>query len=238
MLYGVEAPFLVLGVLVMIARHRRSDVLFLWWFLIYPIATAIVSPPLSTRSIDGVIVFQIAVAMGIVLVIDVAMRAVARLRTPHFASRAVGLPLAVLLALGVTITTGQFVNAYFTQYPKYSSGWGGWQSGAGDIAAYFMQHHTRYSSLLENAEFNAPDVLLDFYTRLHPGQCAGCLIVNLGDSDVMQVYYDRARPELWAVSPDAFVRSPLAAVPHRVVHRLTYPDGTVSFLFVATGPGA
>ena len=130
------------------------------------------------------------------------------------------------------------MNAYFNEYPKYSSGWSGWQSGAGDIASYFMQNQQHYSSLLENSEFNAPDVLLAFYTTPHPDACAACGIVNLTDRNVMQVYYQRNRPELWAVSPDAFIHSPLVSVKHRIVHRLKYPDGTVSFLFVATGPGA
>ena len=65
-LYWFQAPFLILGVLTMLKRRRRSDWLFLAWFLIYPVAGALVEPPVSTRAITGVLVFQIAIAQGIV----------------------------------------------------------------------------------------------------------------------------------------------------------------------------
>ena len=65
MLYPVEAPFMLIGLAVVIARHRRVDLLLLAWLLLYPIAASTVSPPLISRSIPGVIVLQILAAQGI-----------------------------------------------------------------------------------------------------------------------------------------------------------------------------
>jgi 4-amino-4-deoxy-L-arabinose transferase-like glycosyltransferase len=237
MLYGFEAPFLLIGVVAMIWRHRRADLLFLAWFVVYPVAGALVGPPISTRSIAGVIVFQIAVAQGIYTaalgIMWVARRSAALWR--YRRALIAGLAGALLLVgLGAT---GDFMHACLVDYPRYSSGWWGWQWGARPIVAYFEAHRGAYDHGYMNAEFNAPDELLRFYTTPDTGRCAACSITNIADPSVVRAQYVPQQRELWAVSPGALDTSALRLLPHRVVSHISYPDGSTAFLFVATGPG-
>jgi 4-amino-4-deoxy-L-arabinose transferase-like glycosyltransferase len=238
MLYSFEAPFLLIGVATMIWRHRRADLLFLAWLVVYPVAAALVGPPISTRSIAGVIVFQIAVAQGLHttgLGILWMARCSAALRL-HRRALITGLAGALLLVgLGAT---GDFMHAYLVDYPRYSSGWWGWQWGAQPIVAYFEAHSAAYDHEYMNADFNAPDELLRFYTTPQGGRCAACGITNIADPNVVHAHYVPQQRELWAVSPGALDGSVLRFLPHRIVSHLSYPDGSTAFLFVATGPGS
>ena len=87
-----------------------------------------------------------------------------------------------------------------------------------------------------NAEANAPDELLRFYTTPDTGQCGQCAITNVADPAVVSTDYVPRSRELWALSPEALQGSTLRLVPHRIVGHLTYPGGQVAYLFVATGP--
>ena len=48
--------------------------------------------------------------------------------------------------------------------------------------------------------------------------------------------YSSSQRQLWAVSADAWEKSVLRSFPFRIVHQLYYPDGSLAFNFVATGP--
>jgi 4-amino-4-deoxy-L-arabinose transferase-like glycosyltransferase len=237
MLYGIEAPFLILGVAVMLARRKRSDILFLVWFLIYPVAAALVGPPVSTRSITGVIVFQIAVAQGVYLVVrGVALAFGRSSATRPYRGLAVA-AVSVALLIGGLVTSAGFMRAYLNDYPRYASDWAGWQAGPQQIVAYFESHQTKYDRMYMSADFNAPDELLTFYTATNPNACSACGIDNIEDRLATRAAYQPAERELWAIPPAVFETSVLRSVPYRIVGRLTYPSGKTSFLFVATGPG-
>lgn len=238
LLYPVEAPFLVIGVLAMLWRHNRFDVLCLVWLVIYPLGSAVAGSPIFTRGIPGLIVLQIAAAQGIYVAVWGIYRLVTRVRTLQ-RYRAAVIPAASALLLLVWLgAMGQFMGAYLGAYPLYSSGYWGWQWGAGPIVSYFEAHHGQYDSELMNAEFNAPDELLRFYSTPDTGQCSACTITNVADPAAVRAQYAPRSRQLWAVSPSALQGSTLNNVPHRVVGHLIYPNGQVAFLFVATGPEA
>jgi 4-amino-4-deoxy-L-arabinose transferase-like glycosyltransferase len=237
MLYGIEAPFLILGVAVMLVRRKRADILFLAWFLIYPIAASLVSAPISSRSITGVIVFQIAVAQGVYLVVSGLASELGRLRVTRPYRRLAAVTASIALVIVGLATSAGFMNAYLNDYPRYAAGWAGWQSGPRQIVSYFEAHQGRYDRMYMSADFNAPDELLLFYTATNPNACAACGIANLQDRIATRAEYLAGERELWAAPPAVFQGSVLTGVPYRIVHRITYPDGTVAFVFVATGPG-
>jgi 4-amino-4-deoxy-L-arabinose transferase-like glycosyltransferase len=239
MLFGVEAPFLIVGVLVMLWRHRRPDLLFLAWAIIYPIGTALASMPLSTRSIAGVIVAQVFVAQGLYS----AGRGVAWLARRAPAARplrpALTPAFSLALVLGGLLLNGTFMHAYLVDYPTYSSQWWGWQSGYKQITAYFEREHAHYAALLMDNEANAPDELLRFYTATNPAACANCAIADSDNPADIQRFYTPGRRELWAVAADKLAISPIQRLQgsHTVGH-LTIPGGAPSWYFIATGPGA
>ena len=236
MLYPVEAPFMLIGLAVVIARHRRVDLLLLAWLLLYPIAASTVSPPLISRSIPGVIVLQILAAQGIYAIYRGAMWGAGYLHVGQRYRRALVTTLTgLLLLVGLGATAG-FMKAYLVDYPTYSSGWWGWQWGPQKIVPYFEAHRQQYDRELWNAEANAPDELLRFYTTPDTGPCRQCAITNVADPAVVSTDYVPRSHELWALSPEALQGSTLRLVPHRIVSDLTYPGGQVAYLFVATGP--
>jgi hypothetical protein len=237
LLYPIEAPFLLIGILTMLWRRRPFDLLCLVWLVIYPLSGALVGPPIFTHAIPGLIVLQIAAAHGI----DVTLRGICRLATQLSAPppyRAAAMPavsgLLLLIGLGAT---ANFMHAYLIDYPRYSSGWWGWQWGAQPIVAYFEAHRAAYDHEYMNAEYNAPDELLRFYTTPDTGRCAACGITNIADPNAVHAQYVPQQRELWAVSPSALDGSVLRLLPHRIVSHISYPDGSTAFLFVATGPG-
>jgi 4-amino-4-deoxy-L-arabinose transferase-like glycosyltransferase len=241
LLYPIEAPFLVIGILAMLWRRRPFDLLCLAWLVIYPLSGALVGPPIVTRAIPGLIVLQIAAAQGIYVILQGIHWLASRLPAFH-PYRAAVIPavsgLLLLIGLGATAT---FMHAYLVDYPRYSSGWWGWQWGAQPIVAYFEAHSAGYDREYMNADlnagFNAPDELLRFYTTPQGGRCAACGITTISDPKVVQAQYVPQQRELWAVSPSALDGSVLRLLPHRVVSHISYPDGSPAFLFVATGPG-
>ncbi len=236
MLYPIEAPFLLIGLAVLIARHRRADVLFLVWLLLYPVAASTASPPLISRSITGVIILQILAAQGLYTTMQALMWGVRYLAVRHVYQRALVTTLTGLLLVVSLGATADFMKSYLNDYPTYSSGWWGWQWGPREIVPYFEAHQREYAHELWNAEANAPDELLTFYTTPNNGQCSQCATTNVADPATVSRDYIPQSSELWAVSPDILQASTLRLVPHRIVGHLTYPGGQVAYLFVATGP--
>jgi hypothetical protein len=145
--------------------------------------------------------------------------------------------LGGVVALGGLALVGGFMHAYLVDYPTYSSQWWGWQSGYGQIVAYFEREHTRYGRLLMDNEANAPDELLRFYMTPDPAACANCAIADSDNPADVQALYKPGVPELWAVAADKLATSSIRNLPgsHTVGH-LTIPGGAISWYFIATGP--
>lgn len=236
MLYWFQAPFLILGVLTMLGRRRRSDWLFLAWFLIYPVAGALVEPPVSTRAITGVLLFQIAAAQGIVSFAAWLQHILKRLPPLRVQRRLVtGAAYTLLIGIGL-LSTSRFMRAYLVEYPQYSSGYYGWQWGARPIAEYFDAHRDEYDRLWFNADYNAPEELLKFFSTPALAQSGKTSVSNIADEAMVRGVYTPNQRQLWAVSADAWDKSVLRTYPFRIVHQIYYPDGSLAFNFVATGP--
>lgn len=237
MLYLFEAPFLVIGLVVVLLRHRRADLFLLSWLAIYPLAAAWVGPPVSTRSITGVIAIQIVAAQGIVATIGALGRIARGLRHRPIDTLLAQAALTILLVVTAAGSTAGFMHAYLVDYPRYSSGWDGWQWGAEPIVAYFQQHTADYDQELMNAEFNAPEELLTFYRLADHEPCPRCRVTNVSDAAAVGHDYSGPLRQLWAVSPGILQQSELRHVPYRVVATLQYPGGQTAFLLISTGPG-
>jgi 4-amino-4-deoxy-L-arabinose transferase-like glycosyltransferase len=236
MLYPIEAPFLIIGLIVVLVRHRRADLVLLAWLLLYPVAASLVSPPLLSRSIPGVIVLAILAAQGLYTTLQGVAWGVRHLAIAPALRRGVSFALAGVVVLVGLGATADFMKAYLVDYPTYSSGWWGWQWGPQKIVPYFEAHRTQYAQELWDAEANSPDELLRFYTTPDTGQCPQCGITNVADPASVSAQYLPNSPELWAVNPDIFQTSSLRLLPHRIVGQLYFPGGQVAYLFVATGP--
>ncbi len=240
MLYTFEWPLLLVGLATLVLRHRRADLLCLAWVAIYPVACAVVAPPQVNRSIDGVIVLHVAVAQGAwtCLVLGLAL-----LRQLHVGStlRAGLAVLALVIGLGgVCSASATFMHAYLVTYPRYSSGWWGWQWGMQQFLADYEAHRSRFDVLYyDGDQFNNSWELQDFFTVGDPAACATCSGLDIGYNAKTAIgsHYQPRQRALWVLTPDSYAASPLRNVPHQVVTTLRYPDGSPAWVYVATGPG-
>lgn len=224
-----------LGSLAVTLHHQRVDVFLLLCLLIYPVGTSIVSGPVSTRSIDGVIFFQIFIARGLFGAGQLLKRLAPRRVWRSYGSVLKTGSVAIVVAATAASTT-VFMHAYFVDYPTYSSGFWGWQSGAAQIVAYFQAHSSDYTQEYLNANFNAPDELLRFYNTPDMGRCASCMITNVGDPNAIASQYNANTRQLWAAPPGDLAISTLARKPYRLVATIMYPGGETAFDLIETGP--
>lgn len=248
LLYGVEVPFLLLGLGLMLWRRNRFDLLCLTWFVTYPIANALISPPNSTRAISGVIVYQIAIAQGIYGCLCFLQSFLEKRPTSRaYRTPALGLTGALIISL-LLYDNALYMSNYLTEYPTYSSGFFGWQWGMKDILAYFRAHNTEYDHMYIDAEFNAPYELYKFFAwpdGPNNGPYANCDLTAawvwwLPQEDRDAAFssaYNPAARQLWAVGQQGLELIQKRQIPYRVVAQSRYPDDSPAFYFVATGPG-
>jgi hypothetical protein len=133
------------------------------------------------------------------------------------------------------------MHAYLIEYPRYSSGFWGWQWGMQQFISDYETNRNTYDALyFDGDQFNAPWELQTFYTMAaDPSACAACFALDLGYNGPTQVrnHYAPTQRALWVLPPRELTTSGLLRLPHRIVKRLYYPDGSVAWLYVATGPG-
>lgn len=186
-LYLFQLPLLFFGLIELFHHHwpKLSLVFILFWLFFYPIPDLLTAQidPYATRSIIGVIPFQIISALGLVFL--------SRLFSGHRAK-------TVLISLFIFVFTISFVNYFylFQQYPQYSSDYWGWQSGPQQIMNYFVSHQSSYQLLCLEGQFNSPDIFLKFYDPNN--RCLGKC--NICDYHV----YDSEQKQLFAISRETY----------------------------------
>jgi len=248
MIYLVEVPFLLIGLAAMFVRRSRLDWLCLVWFIIYPVANALVSEPNSTRAIGGVLVYQLVIAQGIYLCLLGIQKLLNKWDSPRPYRLALSGSVGTLIIAVLLFYCGRYMQDYLYEYPKYSSGFYGWQWGFREVWAYFRAHHDEYDDLMVDSEFNAPYELQRFYSWPEPtgtGSCAKCSICETWvwwapqqslDESFRKTYHPTLR-QLWAVGQQSFELVKARNIPYRIVNQLNYPDASPAFYFLATGPG-
>lgn len=210
-LYLAALPFFLFG-LFWVGKNikKKENKIILVWLLLYPVGSVVAGAdgggPFATRSIIGVLVFQIITALGIVYVASLIKK------TNHQLALYVGI---VLLFIASCIL---YLYAYFVQYPLYSEDFWGWQYGAHDIVDYFVQKETQYDQEIMTPEFNAPDIFFKFYA---PNQCKKCVV------GLPQDFFNPRMKQLFAVTP-VYLQE------HQEFRMLTqrriiYPNGETAF---------
>ncbi|HSW96265.1 MAG TPA: glycosyltransferase family 39 protein [Candidatus Saccharimonadales bacterium] len=210
-LYIAALPFFLFGLFIVIKKVRKKEnQLLLLWLLLYPLGSVVAGAdgggPFATRSIIGVLVFQIITAIGIMYFLTYFKEIKIRI--------AVGLGVILLFLISCSI----YIYTYFVQYPLYSEDFWGWQFGARDITHYFELKKTKYDEEIMAPEFNAPDIFFKFYA---PHRCNICKIGLPEDS------FDPHIKQLFAVTPLYLQQHPEFRI--EMQKRIIYPNGTTAF---------
>lgn len=242
-LYLYQLPLVLLGLwsLISAARKvlpsktsmpsiRREALVIGLWLVLFPVGSMFTTDDAvqATRSIIGVVPWQIVSAVGLVYLFQLGARLIQRYqeqetRDQDFAaavssaSRPAGITtVGAAIALFFVVYLAQ----YFGAYNGYASGFWGWQYGPREIVHYYIAHETDYDQLVMIPEFNAPEIFFKFYA---PQGCANCIVGVPGDS------WRGDRRQLFALTPD-FAAAYAAKI--KTVDTIRYPDGDTAFVLV------
>lgn len=170
-LYVFQLPLVVVGLYVLAKRKNKISLVLLWWLLLYPVGSmfTIDTSPQATRSIIGVIPFQILSALGA----GFFLRLISPLKRWLYLV-CIGLGSAIIL-----FSFAQYLSLYFVSYVNYASDYWGWQYGARSIMEYFLAHKSRYDEMYMSPNgFNSPEIFITFYDPAN--NCKGkCRVGNL-----------------------------------------------------------
>ncbi len=180
-LYLFQLPFLIIGLGGFYFKKYKKPLSFIILFLvIYPLGSVLASVnPQATRSVIGVVPFQILTAAGIFLFVNA-------IRQYHIRIIAITI---LIFVIGSSLI--RFIPRIQT-YPHYAADFWGWQYGARDIVKYFAHHQYQYDEIYMEGAFNAPEIFFKFYAL---NNCKNCFI---------GVPHEKAKPyakQLFAVTP-------------------------------------
>lgn len=211
-LYFATVPFFIFGFFFLVKKSKKKEhQLLLLWLLLYPLGSVVAGAdgggPFATRSIIGVMIFQIITALGIYIFLS-------WIKHKHLKKLSL-----VLLIMVFCLSNGKYLYTYFFLYPQYSEDFWGWQYGAKDIVQYFVQHQETYDKEIMAPEFNSPEIFFRFYA---PNDCTKCKV------GLPQESFDSRQRQLFAITP-------LYLQKHRefimtTQKQIIYPNGTVAFL--------
>lgn len=117
--------------------------------------------PKATRSIIGVVPFQVITALGITYLYSLINQLIIK--------KIFLLAVILLMILNFLI---YFTN-FHRNYTIYSSDFWGWQYGAREILAYFKSNEKFYDQMIMAPEFNEPEIFIEFYAN---NSCKNCII--------------------------------------------------------------
>jgi len=179
-------------------------------FLIYPLGTVFTNAPgpQATRSIIGVIPFQILSGVGVYYLLEISKKLFKKFH----------IFFVTMVFLIIFLSFLKFWKL-FTQYPLYSSDFWGWQYGPKEIISYFKKVDKYYDELIMSSMFNMPEIFFKFY---NPEGCQKCKIGNLNS-------FHPEKKQLFALSLQEWENSFIFGkiITHRIIF---YPDGKVAFL--------
>lgn len=211
-LYLFQFPFLFVGLYYLYAKKQYTQlfILLLWVFL-YPVGSMFTMEKSAnaTRSIIGVVPFQIISAVGIAGSLSMISR---------FFKKTAAV-ITALLFIVILFSFYLYAKAYFIQYNLYASGYWGWQYGMAEIVRYFEKHEEDYDELILIPEFNGGQTLLRFYA---PHSCRNCFIGYPHER------YSESKKQLFALTPEYLTKHP--EYPFKSSYFVLYPNNTVAFM--------
>ena len=180
--YLYQLPLTLIGLAYSIINKKTKVLsILILWLILYPLAGSFTdaTSPQATRSVIGVIPFQVFSAVGVISFFNLIKKTKIQLISACFF---------------VTIIFLSFFNflKLWQDYPQYSADFWGWQFGPQEVMKYFLAQKNNYDQLCLEGVFNAPNIFLNFYDPKN--NCSGkCDICSL------ESYQPKAK-QLFAVS--------------------------------------
>ncbi len=153
LLYLIEAPFLIIGLIQLLRRHRPAAVILLPWFFLAPVAASITSgTPSAVRSLFFLPTFQIFTALGIIYSFKLFKVNSKLLATCY-----------VLLAVA---SFASYLDLYYRHTPTETSQ--GWQYGYKQVVEKIMPVKDNYDKIIITTEYDQPYIYFLWYGNYDP----------------------------------------------------------------------
>lgn len=211
-LYFFQLPLIIFGFYHLIKKKKKGGLVLAMWLLFYPLGSSLtnVSGPQATRSIIGIIPFQIISALGLISIYDLIKNKIVIKKFIFF-------PLTALVILVPFFNFLTLLN----KYPLYSSDFWGWQYGPRDIMKYFFLVKDKYDDLYIVGNFNAPEIFIKFYDPKNT--CNNkCMIGSLDK-------FQPNRRQFYAVGNDRISELNSKRLKIETKYKVFYPNGQVAF---------
>jgi len=209
-LYLIQLPLILLGIWYVFKRGRGQRLKFFFWFvLIYPLGTVFTALiPQATRSVIGVIPFQVLTAAGIEQFLEIIQK------EKH------GIKYAWIAGV---LCIASFAYGVFALYnnPHYSSSYWGFQYGFREVYQSFEAEQLSYDDLLITHRFNMGHILLQFYNLERP--CKKCGLIS------NPIEISLKKKQLFALRPDDIneARKTYPELEFRIQRRIRGPNGKI-----------
>ncbi|TSC87381.1 MAG: PMT family glycosyltransferase, 4-amino-4-deoxy-L-arabinose transferase [Microgenomates group bacterium Gr01-1014_7] len=211
-LYWFQLPLILAGLLYVFHHNKKNFLLIIGWLTLYPLGSTAVpfadgGGPFATRSIIGVIPFQLVSAAGLYFTFSLVKNHLAKLL------------VVLLLVIIIASSFKTYLHLYFVEYPTYAADFWGWQYGSREIMHYFKDNKDNYDYLFLGTSFNAPEIFIKFYdpTNICKNKC------QVGDFD----RFDTNQKQLFAFSSDHLVKTKRFNI--AIKQTIYYPNGQPAF---------
>lgn len=157
-LYLFQAPFLLLGIYILIKRREKFRLLLFSWILLsfIPVSITNDSIPHALRTLIVAPALQIVTAYGIY---EFFIRI-------KYKNKKLFLPVLFLLGVIIAASLLYYLYLYFDQYPKkYSRDW---QYGYKQAVEYIKENKNKYDLIVFTRHFGEPHMFTLFFTKYDP----------------------------------------------------------------------
>lgn len=207
-LFWFQLPLILIGLVSLFSnnKNRRAILLILLLLALYPLGSIFSTiNPQATRSVIGVIPFQILTALGLYQIC-------LKLKNHNYLEFFFKIFSSVIIFVSIG-----YLAILFFKYPLYSADYWGWQYGPKEAVLYFLKNINAYDEFYLTGKFNAPEIFLKFYAP--DNKCFKCKIGSIEN------YKDNLR-QIFAVSADEYNAIENSFVVNK---KISYPDGSPAF---------
>lgn len=154
MLYLLDAPLIILGLILLYHRNRRAWYYLVAWLLLAPLPTALVGPAYGLRSLAMLPIPQILAAYSLYHWLLVAKKS------------KLTLALLILFAVAYDVSVGNWLHRYVYQYPAYGRYW--YDAPMQDAVTYTREREDQYDQIIISQSYGEVSMYYALLNRVHP----------------------------------------------------------------------
>jgi len=154
MLYMLDAPLILFGIMLMYKKNKRVTLLFLAWILLAPLPTALVGKAYGLRSLAMLPIPQIFA--GFALYEFIVWSKISRMRSLLF----------TVFSMLYLLSFGNWIMRYIYQYPTYGSYW--YDSVMLEAIDYAKAREDNYDNIIITQSYGETSMYFAYYNHIDP----------------------------------------------------------------------